>query len=229
MPGDRRRAEPARRRHRPRHQAARHEALDEMPTSSARCTRTSGLLTERAPGGITLAEAEERCSITYASTSPSPGRHPCAATRSRPTAGSSPATCRNSDGYLHYRMVDVSSIKELARRWYPAGVLRLAAKHGGHRALADIMESVQELRYYREAVFVPQPGPDSPPPARSPPRYASPEAHGATAERARCGPRGGSWLPRGRAPARYTIWSRAMSLRAARVLLSPAVGRRWWV
>ena len=65
------------------------------------------------------------------------------------------------DAYLHYRMVDVSSIKELARRWYPRAYFASPAKQGGHRALADITESVQELRYYREAIFVPQPGPDS--------------------------------------------------------------------
>jgi oligoribonuclease len=65
------------------------------------------------------------------------------------------------DAYLHYRMVDVSSIKELARRWYPRAYFASPAKHGGHRALADIRESVQELMYYRDALFVPQPGPDS--------------------------------------------------------------------
>jgi oligoribonuclease len=55
----------------------------------------------------------------------------------------------------------VSSIKELSRRWYPRAYFASPSKHGGHRALADITESVQELRYYREAVFVTQPGPDS--------------------------------------------------------------------
>jgi oligoribonuclease len=65
------------------------------------------------------------------------------------------------DAFLHYRMVDVSSIKELARRWYPRTYFASPPKHGGHRALADIRESIQELRYYREAIFVPQPGPDS--------------------------------------------------------------------
>ena len=63
------------------------------------------------------------------------------------------------DAFLHYRMVDVSSIKELARRWYPRAYFASPHKHGGHRALADIRESIQELRYYREAIFVPQPGP----------------------------------------------------------------------
>ena len=57
--------------------------------------------------------------------------------------------------------LDVSSVKELARRWYPRAYFASPSKHGGHRALADITESVQELRYYREAVFVPQQGPDS--------------------------------------------------------------------
>ena len=65
------------------------------------------------------------------------------------------------DAYLRYRMVDVSSVEELARRWYPRVYCASPDEHGGHRALADIEESVQELRYYREAMFVPQPGPDS--------------------------------------------------------------------
>lgn len=64
-------------------------------------------------------------------------------------------------GHLHYRTIDVSSIKELSRRWYPRAYFNAPAKHGGHRALADIRESIAELRYYREAVFVPAPGPTS--------------------------------------------------------------------
>ena len=65
------------------------------------------------------------------------------------------------ESYVHYRNVDVSSIKELARRWYPRVYYQSPAKSGNHRALADIQESIEELRYYREAVFVPLPGPDS--------------------------------------------------------------------
>ena len=65
------------------------------------------------------------------------------------------------EGYLHYRVIDVSSVKELSRRWYPRVYFSAPAKCGGHRALADIRESIAELRYYREAVFVPQPGPSS--------------------------------------------------------------------
>ncbi len=65
------------------------------------------------------------------------------------------------EAHLHYRIVDVSSIKELSRRWYPRAYFNAPAKNGGHRALADIRESIAELRYYREAVFVAPPGPDS--------------------------------------------------------------------
>ena len=65
------------------------------------------------------------------------------------------------DDHLHYRMIDVSSIKELARRWYPRAYYNAPAKNGGHRALADIRESINELRYYRATVMVPAPGPDT--------------------------------------------------------------------
>lgn len=65
------------------------------------------------------------------------------------------------EGHLHYRNIDVSSVKELSRRWYPRVYFAAPNKHGGHRALGDIRDSIAELRYYREAVFVPQPGPDT--------------------------------------------------------------------
>jgi oligoribonuclease len=89
--------------------------------------------------------------------------------RKAPLCGNSIATDRGFlalqmpelDTWLHYRMVDVSSVKELARRWYPRAYFASPEKNGGHRALADIRESIEELRYYRETVFVPQPGPDS--------------------------------------------------------------------
>ena len=89
--------------------------------------------------------------------------------RKAPLCGNSIATDRGFlavampelDAWLHYRMVDVSSVKELARRWYPRAYFASPGKNGGHRALADIRESIEELRYYRETVFVPQPGPDS--------------------------------------------------------------------
>lgn len=89
--------------------------------------------------------------------------------RKAPLCGNSIATDRaflardmkELDDFLHYRMVDVSSIKELAKRWYPRAYYASPEKKGGHRALADIIESVEELRYYRQAIFVPEPGPSS--------------------------------------------------------------------
>ena len=89
--------------------------------------------------------------------------------RKVPLAGNSIGTDRaflakfmpELEQWLHYRVVDVSSIKELAKRWYPRVHYKAPAKNGNHRALADIQESIEELRYYREAVFVPQPGPSS--------------------------------------------------------------------
>lgn len=65
------------------------------------------------------------------------------------------------EAHVHYRNVDVSSIKELARRWYPRVYYNTPAKSGNHRALADIQESIEELRYYRDALFVPPPGPNT--------------------------------------------------------------------
>ena len=63
--------------------------------------------------------------------------------------------------HLHYRILDVSTIKELARRWYPRAFFQAPAKTGNHRALGDIKDSIDELKYYRATVMVPAPGPDS--------------------------------------------------------------------
>jgi oligoribonuclease len=136
------------------------EALDQMTEVVRIMHTTSGLLTDLA-GGVTLAEAAQAV-LSYV-------KQHVAEPRKVPLCGNSIATDRwfiardmpELDAYLHYRMIDVSSIKELARRWYPRAYFASPSKHGGHRALADITESVQEMRYYREAVFVPQPGPDS--------------------------------------------------------------------
>ena len=89
--------------------------------------------------------------------------------RTAPLAGNSIGTDRmflnrympKLDQHLHYRNIDVSSIKELSRRWFPRVYFNLPKKAGDHRALADILESIEELRYYRKTVFVPQPGPSS--------------------------------------------------------------------
>jgi oligoribonuclease len=136
------------------------EALDQMVDIVRDMHTTSGLLTELA-AGITLAEAQDRV-LDYV-------RGHVKEPRKVPLCGNSIATDRSFlardmpelDQFLHYRMVDVSSIKELARRWYPRVYFASPPKKGGHRALADINDSVRELRYYRETIFVPQPGPDS--------------------------------------------------------------------
>ena len=136
------------------------EAVDQMSDVVRTMHTTSGLLGELGQG-VTVAEAQDIV-LGYVRTHIKEPRRV-------PLCGNSIATDRwfiardmpELDQYLHYRMVDVSSIKELSRRWYPRAYYASPPKHGGHRALADITESVQELRYYREAVFVPQPGPDS--------------------------------------------------------------------
>jgi oligoribonuclease len=136
------------------------EALDHMPEVVREMHTASGLLNELA-GGITLGEAQDQL-LSYV-------RGHVREPRKAPLCGNSIATDRaflardlpRLDEYLHYRMIDVSSVKELARRWYPRVYFASPAKVGGHRALADIRESITELRYYRDAVFVPIPGPDT--------------------------------------------------------------------
>jgi len=136
------------------------EAIDSMDEVVREMHTTSGLLAAL-PDGLSLAEAQELV-LAYI-------RQHVPESRKVPLCGNSIATDRSFlardmpelDDFLHYRMVDVSSIKELARRWYPRAYFASPEKHGGHRALADIRESIRELRYYREAVFVPQPGPDT--------------------------------------------------------------------
>ena len=136
------------------------EALAGMPEVVREMHTASGLLDEL-PGGVTVAEAQDIV-LDYVR------KHVSEAKRV-PLCGNTIATDRwfiardmpELDGFLHYRMIDVSSIKELARRWFPRAYFASPDKHGGHRAMADIRESVQELRYYRDTVFVPLPGPDS--------------------------------------------------------------------
>jgi oligoribonuclease len=121
---------------------------------------SSGLLDELA-GGVTLEEAEARVLAYIREYVPEPGRAPLAGNSVSTDRGFLARDLPALDTHLHYRIVDVSSIKELARRWYPRVYFNAPEKNGGHRALADIRESIAELRYYRAAVFVPQPGPDS--------------------------------------------------------------------
>ncbi|WP_311836268.1 oligoribonuclease [Cellulomonas fimi] len=136
------------------------EALEQMNDFVRTMHTTSGLL-ERLEGGVTLEEAQAAV-LEYL-------RHWVPEAGKAPLAGNSVGTDKaflerdmpELVGHLHYRVIDVSSVKELARRWYPRVYFASPAKNGGHRALADILESIDELRYYRAALLVPQPGPDS--------------------------------------------------------------------
>lgn len=136
------------------------EALDGMLDVVREMHAKSGLTDEVRASTVTLAEAEELVLAYIKEHVPD--------ANSAPLCGNSIATDRGFlardmptlDGYLHYRMVDVSSIKELCRRWYPRVYFGQPAKGLSHRALADIRESIRELQYYRRAVFVAPPGPD---------------------------------------------------------------------
>jgi oligoribonuclease len=136
------------------------EALAQMD-DFVRTMHTNSALLPELEAGVTLAEAEERV-LAYVHAE-------CGADARPPLAGNTVGTDRaflardmpTLEGWLHYRNVDVSTIKELSRRWYPRTYFQAPTKRGNHRALADIQESIEELRYYRDAVFVAQPGLDS--------------------------------------------------------------------
>jgi oligoribonuclease len=121
---------------------------------------TSGLLDE-IPNGVTLAEAEYEVLEYILRFVPDGGTAPLAGN----TIGTDRAFIAKYmpriDAHLHYRNVDVSSIKERSRRWFPRVYYQAPAKNGGHRALADILESIRELDYYRRVAFVSDHGPTS--------------------------------------------------------------------
>jgi oligoribonuclease len=135
-------------------------ALEQMGDFVRTMHESSGLLTEL-DAGLSMEEAEQLVLDYVSEFVPE--------ARKAPLAGNTIGTDRaflardmpRLETYVHYRNVDVSSIKELARRWYPRVYYNSPAKSGNHRALADIQESIEEMRYYRDAVFVPLPGPDS--------------------------------------------------------------------
>jgi oligoribonuclease len=135
-------------------------ALDNMGEFVTAMHRESGLLDE-IPNGVSLAEAEYEV-VEYILKHVPAGQQ-------APLAGNSIGTDRaflakympRVDAHLHYRNIDVSSIKELCRRWFPRIYFNAPPKNGGHRALADILESIRELDFYRKAAFVPDPGPAS--------------------------------------------------------------------
>ncbi|KUH97160.1 oligoribonuclease [Mycolicibacterium acapulense] len=137
------------------------EALASMiPVVTEMHTR-SGLIDEVKASTLTVPEAEELV-LDYIRTHVKQAK-------TAPLAGNSIATDRGFiardmpklDDYLHYRMIDVSSIKELCRRWYPRIYFGQPEKGLAHRALADIHESIRELQYYRRTAFVAPPGPST--------------------------------------------------------------------
>jgi oligoribonuclease len=136
------------------------EALEQM-IPFVRDMHTSSGLIDELENGTTIADAEAQV-LAYL-------REHCADGSRPPLAGNSVGTDRaflardmpQLETFLHYRNVDVSSIKELSRHWFPRAYFNAPQKTGGHRALADIRESIEELRFYRDAVFVSPPGPDT--------------------------------------------------------------------
>lgn len=135
--------------------------LAEMDDFVTQMHSDNGLLDDIKASTVSLAEAEDAVlGLVEKHCDPA---HPA------PLAGNSIATDRTFiraqmprlDAALHYRMIDVSTVKELARRWFPKAYFNQPAKGMAHRALADIVESIRELDYYRRSVFVPAPGPDT--------------------------------------------------------------------
>jgi oligoribonuclease len=138
----------------------RPESLAQMGDFVTQMHQESGLLPLLADG-LEIADAEKQILDYVKGFAPE--------VRTAPLAGNSIGTDRmflnrympKLDAHLHYRNIDVSSVKELTKRWFPKVYFQLPKKSGGHRALADIRESIAELRYYRQTVFVSQPGPES--------------------------------------------------------------------
>nr|WP_229657985.1 oligoribonuclease [Actinomyces gaoshouyii] len=135
-------------------------ALERMGDYVRSMHSSSGLLDEL-DGGLSLAEAQ-RVALDHV-------RSLVPTARTAQLAGNSVGTDKaflardmpELIDYLHYRVVDVSSIKELAKRWFPRTFFQAPQKQGGHRALADILESIDELRYYRAVLFPDGEGPSS--------------------------------------------------------------------
>jgi oligoribonuclease len=167
------------------------EALANMPDVVRDMHERSGLTEEVRASAVTMAEAEKLV-LDYL-------REHIPEGRSAPLCGNSIATDRGFlardmpelDGFLHYRMVDVSSIKELCRRWYPRVYYAQPEKGLAHRALADVKESIRELEYYRRTAFVPMPGPTSDEAQAAAASVVGADAAGAAAEAPGPGAAGG--------------------------------------
>ena len=136
------------------------DELSRMPDVVKEMHAASGLTDEVLASTVTLAEAEQQV-LAYLREHVEPHKAPLCGNSIATDRGFLARDMKELDSFLHYRMVDVSSVKELARRWYPRVYFNSPKKAGGHRALADIHESVKELRYYRSTVFVADPGPTS--------------------------------------------------------------------
>jgi oligoribonuclease len=167
------------------------DALANMPEVVRDMHERSGLTEEVRASAVTMAEAEKMV-LDYL-------REHIPEGRSAPLCGNSIATDRGFlsrdmpelDGFLHYRMVDVSSIKELCRRWYPRVYYAQPEKGLAHRALADVKESIRELEYYRRTAFVPMPGPTSEEAQAAAASVVGADAAGAAAEAPGPGAAGG--------------------------------------
>ena len=136
------------------------EALAQMG-DFVRTMHTTSKLLDALPAGLTMEQAQEQVLAYIKEWVPEPGK--------APLGGNSVGTDRTFlvrdmprvVDHLHYRVIDVSTIKELSRRWFPRAYYQAPPKTGNHRALGDIRDSIDELRYYRRTVFAPDPGPDS--------------------------------------------------------------------
>lgn len=137
------------------------DALANMPPVVTDMHAKSGLTDEVRASTVTLEEAEQRVLAYIKEHVPVAGTVPLAGNSIGTDRGFISRDMTALDTYLHYRMIDVSSIKELSRRWYPRIYYGQPAKGLAHRALADIKESIKELQYYRRTAFVAPPGPST--------------------------------------------------------------------
>ena len=137
------------------------DEMARMPDVVREMHASSGLTDEVIASTVSLKDAEQQVLAYIKEWVPEPKKAPLCGNSIATDRGFLSRDMTELDDWLHYRMVDVSSVKELARRWYPRAYFGSPKKGGGHRALADIHESVLELKYYRQAIFVPQPGPST--------------------------------------------------------------------
>ncbi len=137
------------------------DALANMPAVVTDMHAKSGLTDEVRASTVSLDEAEQRVLAYIKEHVPVAGTVPLAGNSIGTDRGFISRDMTALDTYLHYRMIDVSSIKELSRRWYPRIYYGQPAKGLAHRALADIKESIKELQYYRRTAFVAPPGPST--------------------------------------------------------------------